>query len=159
MPITNRDLPAGTVLTATYKKQPHRARVLIDDAGKPGYELDGATIFKSLSAAGSAVMGGVACNGWRFWSVEGEEPEHRPSAPKGTRGAQEAVAAAVQKAIRQARLRQIRKLPNQKGTPEGQTKFFCSACQQAFLLASPDVPEACPAGHAREVEDELAPVS
>lgn len=31
--------------------------------------------------AGSAVMNGVACNGWRFWTVESDEPVADPSAP------------------------------------------------------------------------------
>ncbi|HET7738334.1 MAG TPA: hypothetical protein VFK32_07155 [Tepidiformaceae bacterium] len=36
------------------------------------------TFYSSLSAAGSAVMDGVACNGWRFWSIDGEgEPAHK----------------------------------------------------------------------------------
>ena len=25
--------------------------------------------YPSLSAAGEAVMGGISCNGWRFWSL------------------------------------------------------------------------------------------
>src|SRR3546814_1952134 len=39
-------------------------------------------IYKSPSAAGSAVMGGTACNGWRFWSLEGEEAAPKERAPK-----------------------------------------------------------------------------
>ena len=34
--------------------------------------------FKSISSAGSEVMGGIACNGWRFWSVEGQNETPAP---------------------------------------------------------------------------------
>lgn len=61
-------LTIGTVLVAKYKKQEHRLQVVAVDP--PLYQLvtSGKT-FKSPSAAGSAVMGGIACNGWRFWSL------------------------------------------------------------------------------------------
>jgi hypothetical protein len=76
---------------ATYKGEQHKVLVLESENG-PGYELDGKTIFKSLSSAGSAVMNGTACNGWRFWSVEGEEPEAKETAskPKRTKAEKEA---------------------------------------------------------------------
>ena len=43
-------------------------------AGKRRYRLTDGREFASPSAAGKAVMGGTACNGWRFWSVAGAEP-------------------------------------------------------------------------------------
>ena len=146
MAIENRDLPAGTKLVARYKGQTHEALVLIDDAGKPGYELDGKTIFRSLSAAGSAVMGGTACNGWRFWSVEGTAPgkpetQTADAKPAGPR-----------------LVRQLKRVPNQKGVPEGEVKWFCSACQASFLATAGTEPDACPQGHSREAEDEFAAV-
>ncbi len=150
MAITNRDLPAGTKLVARYKGQHHAALVLVDDAGKPGYELDGKTIYRSLSAAGSAVMGGTACNGWRFWSVEGTEP-----GPK----AKEEKKAAKAKSENGKAVRQLKRVPNQRGVPEGETKWFCSACQASFLAPAGEEPQACPQGHPHEAEDELAPLS
>jgi len=42
--------------------------------------------------------------------------------------------------------------------PEGQVKWHCSSCQKSFLAPAGTEPEACPEGHERMVEDELAPV-
>ncbi len=69
-------LAPGTLLMATYKKVRYDCIVEEED-GKTVYRLyptvqptrKPENIFKSPSAAGSAVMGGIACNGWRFWSV------------------------------------------------------------------------------------------
>ena len=151
MAIENRNLPGGTILTATYRKQEHRGLVLRDDEGGLGFELEG-VIYKSLSAAGSAVMNGVACNGWRFWSVAGSEPtksEKTATAPttKATKA----------KGERSRMVKQIRKLPNQTGAPEGHTRFFCSACMAGFTLPSDEAMTACPTGHAEMAEDDLAP--
>jgi type IV secretory pathway VirB10-like protein len=45
------------------------------------YRLDDGTEHRSPSSAGKAAMDGVACNGWRFWSVEGtEKPKREPKA-------------------------------------------------------------------------------
>ena len=74
MPIENRDLPAGTRLVATYKKQAFVCTVEAEDDGKLAFVLEDGKRYKSPSSAGSAVMGGSACNGWRFWSVEGQGP-------------------------------------------------------------------------------------
>jgi len=144
MPITDRNLGAGTKLLATYKKQEVLCEVVETDEGVRYRLADGRT-FKSPSAAGSAVMGGVACNGWRFWTVEGEvkaPSEGKPKAAKAKKG---------------ALLKQIRRVPNQKGVPEGSTKWFCSACMKGFVAEWTTDPETCPEGHAREVEDTLAP--
>ena len=73
MPIENRNLEAGTRLVATYKKQTYVCKVEKREDGKLEYVLDDGRRFASPSAAGSAVMVGSACNGWRFWTVEGEE--------------------------------------------------------------------------------------
>ncbi len=73
MAIENRDLPAGTRLVATYKKQAFACTVEEGEDGKLAFVVDGKR-YSSPSSAGSAVMGGSACNGWRFWSVEGMAP-------------------------------------------------------------------------------------
>jgi hypothetical protein len=82
MSIEDRNLQPGTTLVARYKKEEHRAEVVEGKDGKVVYRLSDGREFTSPSAAGSAVMGGVACNGWRFWSVEGAE-EAKPAKPKG----------------------------------------------------------------------------
>ena len=76
MALENRTLEAGTRLVGRYKKQDHFAEVVAAEDGGVRYRLGDGSEFKSLSAAGSAVMDGVACNGWRFWSlVKGDEAE------------------------------------------------------------------------------------
>ena len=74
MAIENRELPVGTRLVATYKKEEHVCTVEQGEDGRKAYVLGDGRNFTSPSAAGSAVMDGTACNGWRFWSVEGAEP-------------------------------------------------------------------------------------
>ncbi len=146
MTIENRNLPPGTALTATYKKQVYTCEVVKTDDGIAYRLADGRT-FKSLSSAGNAVTGG-SVNGWRFWSVAGEEERGTENSPPATksRGSDPKPTTA----------RQLRKLPNQKGVPEGQARWYCSACQKAFMTETASPPEACPEGHAREVADEFA---
>ena len=72
MPIENRNLEPGTVLTAKYKKL-DRTCELVQTGDGLRYRLDDGTEHKSPSSAGKTAMGGVACNGWRFWSVQGTE--------------------------------------------------------------------------------------
>ena len=151
MAIENRDLTAGTKLVARYRGQEHTVLVMGDAETGLGFELDNGTIYKSLSSAGKAVMNDVACNGWRFWSRAGEAVTETAEEVAPAHGAK---AKPTTKTVRQ-----ISKIPNQKGVPEGQTKWFCSACQTSFLVDGKDAPAACPEGHPREVVDELAPLS
>ncbi len=78
MALENRKLEVGTKLVARYKKEEHRAEVVAGEGDKTLIRLADGREFTSVSAAGSAVMGGVACNGWRFWSLEGAE-EAKPA--------------------------------------------------------------------------------
>jgi hypothetical protein len=55
--VHNRELPAGTVLTAKYKKQAYSCTVEVDGAGKRSY-LVGEKRFNSPSAASSSITGG-----------------------------------------------------------------------------------------------------
>jgi hypothetical protein len=148
MAIENRDLAAGTKLVARYRGAEHSVLVVGDTETGLGFELDNGTIYKSLSSAGKAVMNGVACNGWRFWSRAGEAVTETAEEVAPAHGAK---AKPTTKTVRQ-----IRKLPNQKGVPEGQVKWFCSACQRSFLIDGKDAPAACPEGHPLEQEDEFA---
>jgi hypothetical protein len=110
--------------------------------------------FTSPSAAGSAVMGGTACNGWRFWAVEGEAPatkEHKAEAapnrePKGKAGG-----------IGEKQMKLIARTPNQRGLAEGQTRYFCNACMKSFLVEGEAEPEACPEGHRANDAELTAP--
>jgi rubrerythrin len=141
--IENRNLEVGTRLVANYKKQ---AYVCVVDAAGDGEEgiafvLEDGKRFKSPSAAGSAVMGGGAVNGWRFWSLEGEaaapstEAEAKPEKPKAESGKGK---------------KTIYRNPNQQNLPEGKTRWFCVACMKGFVTDGSDAPAACPEGHPME---------
>src|SRR5919204_1938739 len=68
MAIQDRNLSIGTPLYARYKGETYTCTLVETEAG-PRYRLADGREFKSPSAAGSAVMGGNACNGWAFWTV------------------------------------------------------------------------------------------
>ena len=156
MPITNRDLPMGTILTATYKREPYRCRIFVNDEGKRSYRFEDGPLadqsFPSPSAAGSAVMAGTACNGWRFWWVEGEEPAPAANAERAEKPAK---AKAAAKAKAPAKVRLTKRTPNQQGVADGSTKWFCSACMKSFVAEGASEPDCCPEGHCKEVEDEF----
>jgi hypothetical protein len=82
MVIENRDLAVGTKLVAKYKGEQWKIEVLPGAPRTYGFvgkrPKDAAQVYKTPSAAGSAVMGGTACNGWRFWSVEGATGSRQP---------------------------------------------------------------------------------
>jgi hypothetical protein len=67
MPVANRNLPVGARLVADYKKTRYVCTVEAAEEGEGVlYALEDGKKFKSPSAAGSAVTGRTACNGWRF---------------------------------------------------------------------------------------------
>ncbi len=123
MTIENRDLKPGTKLVARYKGQDYSAEVVETEAGVR-YRFEDGREFTSPSAAGSAIMAGSACNGWRFWSLAGEEQ------PKKARKA------AAKKQTAFERLKDGR--------------FFCSECQDAFEAPKGVEPIGCPKGHPAE---------
>ena len=141
MPIENRNLEPGTKLAARYKGETHTAEVVQTEDGIRYRTADG-ELFKSPSKAGSHVMKGVACNGWRFWSLAEELPEKKERT-------QETKAKGKQ-------VKLIRRVPNQKGVDEGQMKWFCSSCMKSFVTDTTDEPETCPEGHPRLGEPEVA---
>jgi hypothetical protein len=82
MPLENRDLAVGTILAARYKKQERTCEVVQTDDGVR-YRLDDGTEHRSPSSAAKAVMGGIAANGWRFWSLQGDlKPAREAKAPE-----------------------------------------------------------------------------
>jgi len=134
MALENRNLEAGTRLVARYKKEEYTATVVDGEEGGLRYRLEDGREFKSLSSAGSAVMGGVACNGWRFWSLaeSGKAP-----APKAAR-----------KAAKDANKKGLfERLPDQEEQPEGMARYFCSACMDGFVAPIGEEPATCPKGH------------
>jgi hypothetical protein len=69
VPIDDRNLAAGTRLIGRYKGKEYRALV-VEPAPRLRVALEDGRFFTSVSAAASAVIGGGAVNGWRFWSVD-----------------------------------------------------------------------------------------
>ena len=126
MAIEDRNLKAGTKLVARYKGTVYHAEVVETKDGIR-YRLSEAPFseFKSLSAAGSAVMGGIACNGWRFWSVEGTEPAPKAAKPKETAD--------------------FRRIPGGRA--------WCNGCAKAFKVAPGTRPTACPEGHTPDLAE------
>jgi hypothetical protein len=136
MPIENRDLEPGTRLVARYKKKEYSATVVQTDEGLR-YRLEDGREFKSPSAAGTAVMGGVACNGWRFWSVAGSG-QAKPKAAKAPKKAAGRKANAGSRSFPQLE--------------DG--RYFCSACQDAFTAPRDVDPLGCPKGHTPQDDGE-----
>lgn len=135
MAIENRNLAVGTKLTARYKKETYRAEVVQAMEEGLKYRLSDGREFKSPSGAGMAVLGGMACNGWRFWSVDGEAPDTEA----------EPTQAKAEKPKRSNGV--IKRVANQKGVEEGMVRFFCAACLDSFYMAKGETPTACPEGH------------
>lgn len=133
MAIEDRNLKPGTKLVARYKKQDFTCEVVKTKDGTV-YRLTDGQDFKSLSSAGSAVMGGSACNGWRFWSLEGDL---KPKA--------DAPAARAQKSALT--------IKPMKGDP---TRYWCSACMDGFPVSEGETPTACPQGHTSEPAEATA---
>ena len=130
MAIEDRSLKAGTKLVARYKGKEHTAEVVETEEGLR-YRLEDGREFKSPSSAGSAIMGGSACNGWRFWSVAGTE-------------------AAKPKAAKKAAKKAKANPGNGLITRLEDGRWFCSACQEPFEAPAGVVPRGCPKGHSPE---------
>ena len=134
MSIEDRNLKPGTVLVARYKKRDHRCDVVKGEDGKAAYKVGGKT-YTSPSAAGTAVMGGVACNGWRFWTVEGTGKPKAAPKPKGTtKAAKPATRAknAPKSAKRATRARKVAGANNGEKPAPVEKPVNCGDCGQEF---------------------------
>ncbi len=139
----NRKLAAGTKLVGRHRKELHHCDVVESDDGIR-YRLDDGRTFTSLSSAAKAAMSGVSVNGWSFWSLADAMPEPMPATEPSVGASRKAV-------------RQLMKLPNQKGVPEGEVRWFCSACQRSFSIEGKQTPASCPQGHSLESGEEFLP--
>lgn len=139
MAIADRNLEVGTRLVANYKKQAYVCTVEAGAEGKTVFVLDGKA-YSSPSAAGSAVMGGIACNGWRFWSLEGQE------AAKAEKAAKREAKARAEKAAKPRRERRPRARAFRLFERMEDGRFWCNACMAPFA-SEDERPEACPQGH------------
>lgn len=161
MPIENRSLKPGTKLIGRYHKQRYSCEVAEGEGGKLRYRLSDGREFKSPSAAGMAITG-HACDGWVFWSVEttqaalaadAQKAEAVKEPPVETVEAQDAeeqketIGTATTAEEPVPAKKRIFRLPNQKGVPEGQTRWYCHDCGKSFLAAAGQTPKTCPQGH------------
>ncbi len=133
--------------------------------------------FKTPSAAGAAVLNGMACNGWRFWSLASEldaPKERKPAGVATEPGADdtatpegeadpEATAGPTEAAVHDEQnpkgFKVITRMKKQDDAPEGMTKYWCKACMNPFTAPAETEPEHCPKGHLPEtVNGELVTV-
>ncbi len=154
MSIDNRKLVPGTRLVARYKGQQYSAQVVQTDQGLR-YQLADGRQFKSPSAAGSAVMGGSACNGWRFWTVEGQEPAAPRRAPVGAKSTKAPRARTAKAPKKAKKLTAFERIDN--GAPDGQATFYCTACADAFTAPATVEPIGCPKGHSAKEQSAARP--
>ena len=69
-------------LVASYRKETHTAEVIEGEDGKLRFRLADGREFTSPSAAAPRSWDGIACNGWRFWSLSTDEAEGEAAAAK-----------------------------------------------------------------------------
>ena len=109
-----KQLAAGMRLVASYRKEQHTAEVIEGEDGKLRFRLADGREFTSPSAAGSAVMGGIACNGWRFWSLSTDEAEE----PKPAKTPAKQAAAKAPRASKKAKPEAAAIEPSEDGAPQ-----------------------------------------
>ena len=131
MPLENRNLEPGTVLVARYKKQERICEVVQTDDGVR-FRLDDGTEHRSPSSAGKQAMNGVACNGWRFWSLQGDlKPAKEPKAKKAK--AEKPAKAPAKKAAKKGAKKAAKKSPKKKSARMASSgSYGCGACGQEF---------------------------
>src|SRR5208283_2202191 len=146
--IENRNLTTGTRLTAHYHKQSHTCEVT-EKEGKPSYKLEDGREFKSSSAAGTAITGG-ACNGWAFWSLEttqdansSEIQTEEVTITEANTTKETAATADVEVKPDEVQKTGTYKMRNQKGSPQGQVRWFCYDCAEPFLAQKTEKHAAC----------------
>ncbi len=149
MAIEDRNLPAGTRLEATYKKSRYVCTVEADEGGKLAFVLEDGKRYKSPSSAASAVMGGSAANGWRFWSPEGTAASTPPARPRTRANSGNSTTESARKPRSQSKAahKMIQPTENQEDVPEGQGRWWCDACMESFLVFAGKEPTQCPNGH------------
>ncbi|MDP9236703.1 MAG: hypothetical protein M3P30_04770 [Chloroflexota bacterium] len=141
MPIDDRNLGTGTRLVAHHKGKDRTCEVVQTDDGVR-YRLDDGSEHRSPSGAGRAAMGGTACNGWQWWSVEGTEkpkrerqpkadkPKKEPTAKKPTRAKSPAKKPA--KAKTGAKKSGTKKGKAMRAASKGDASYGCGICPETF---------------------------
>jgi len=131
MPLENRNLEPGTTLVARYKKAERTCEVVQTDEGVR-FRLDDGTEHRSPSSAGKQAMGGVACNGWRFWSLQGDlKPAKATKEPKKAKAEKPAKTPAKKAAKKTVKKGKGAKKPKAARMASGGS-YGCGACGQEF---------------------------
>ena len=146
MPIENRNLTPGTKLAARYHKQSYICEVVEGEGGKLRYRITDGREFKSPSAAGMAITG-HACDGWKFWSLQTEETTPVVETETKEQPAEQTPEPAQTAAKTDSKKTGVFLVPNQKGVPEGQIRWFCRECGKSFMASAVEIPGVCPAKH------------
>jgi hypothetical protein len=129
MPIEDRNVEPGVALAARYKGK-HRTCEVVQTEDGLRYRLDDGTEHRSPSSAGKTAMGGIACNGWRFWSLAGTERPMRK--PKGAAKAKTATKSAPRaKGKKAAKSAKKPKGTAMRATAKGDA-YGCGACGESF---------------------------
>ena len=143
MTIEDRNLKPGTKLVARYKGETYKCKVVETKDGLRFQMVDSrgeAVSVKSPSAIGSYIMGGNACNGWRFWSIEGQEPAPKTRGRK-PKAKEEATPATFE---------------NVAEPEEADGRFWCNCCADGFSAPTGVEPIGCPKGHTPAESDGCA---
>ena len=138
MPLENRNLEPGTTLVARYKKAERTCEVVQTDDATPGsaqsgirFRLDDGTEHRSPSSAGKQAMGGVACNGWRFWSLQGDlKPVKAAKEPKAEKPTKAPAGKVAKKSIAKKGAKKPAKKKAARMASSG--SYGCGACGQEF---------------------------
>ena len=131
MPLENRNLEPGTVLVARYKKQDRTCEVVQTEEGLR-YRLDDGSEHRSPSSAGKAAMGGVACNGWRFWSLQGTEPARKPKAERPAKAPPKKTTAKAAPKSKKGGKAKTAKKPKAARMAAKADAYGCGACGESF---------------------------
>jgi hypothetical protein len=131
MPIENRDLAPETRLVARHKGKQHFCTVLQTRDGLR-YRV-GDKEFNSPSSAGRDVTGGVAVNGWRFWSLEGTPEVRSAKATKPATAKLEKTAKGKGGKTVKPRTRGAKKSAKKKvARAASKDNYGCGVCPETF---------------------------
>jgi hypothetical protein len=129
MPIAERKIEPGTVLTAKYKGEAYSCEVVQTEGGLR-YRLADGTEHRSPSSAGKAVTGG-ACNGWVFWSIAGEDTAKPKRAKKEPAAEKPAKSKAPPKKGAKTKGGKSKKSKAMRAAANGES-FGCGVCPETF---------------------------
>jgi hypothetical protein len=146
MSIENRNLEARARLVGRYKG---KTTVCLVEAGEEGavvFRLEGkGKTYKSLSSAATEITKGPI-NGWKFWTVEGEETA-KPKPAGRTPKTNKPETKPSKRTSRRPTYKVIHLHENQDDLQEGEVRWLCDACIKSFVLPAGEEPTECPNGH------------